>query len=379
MDFKIILKKLKRTLTEKEEQIFNTWYNESQNHRDYFEKVKTNYNKKISGINLERAWYKISKKINPQKSILYYKYAVAAIIFILLGSYLFLSPLKYNSSFPEERIISEENTINVGTNKAILTLADGEEIALEKGEIYNNKEASSNGEALVYESNKTKPSNNKIVQNTLTIPRGGQFNLILADGTKVWVNSETQLKYPVTFASNKSREVELIYGEAYFEVSPSTKHNGSNFIVHSAGQKIKVLGTEFNIRAYKDENLILTTLVEGKVLVKNHNNKQKHLTPGQQSIVNNNTNKFEVKEVNVYNQISWKDGLFSFKNTSLKDIAKVLSRWYDVDIIFNDKKKENIEFNGIFRKNLSIKEILDIIQNTNQVNYSITHKTITMN
>ncbi|TWO34535.1 FecR family protein [Seonamhaeicola sediminis] len=377
MDFKLIIKKIKQTLSKEDEKIFKTWYNESQRHRDYFKKVQRNYNRGIDTVNLEKGWYKISKRTDTQKSVLNLKYAAAVAMFISFGSLWYFNSFKDKSKIHQEYEVAKDNTIKIGTDKATLTLDDGSKIALEKGMVYNNNEASSNGEQLVYKSAKS-ISSNLVRQNTLTIPRGGQFYLVLADGTKVWMNSETKLKYPIDFTPNKTREVELVYGEAYFEVSPSTKHNGSGFIVHSEGQDVQVLGTQFNIKAYKDENTIFTTLVEGKVLVENLDNQYQKLIPGEQSSLSLDSKSLNVTQVDVYNQISWKDGLFSFKNTSLKEITKVLSRWYDVSIVFEDQTKETIEFNGVFRKNSNLKQILDIIQNTNEVKYRITNKTITM-
>lgn len=377
MDFELIIKKIKQTLSEEENKIFETWYNESPKHRDYFKRVQRNYNKGIDSVNLKKGWSKISKSTSLPKRAFNFKYAAAAVIFISLGSFWYFNSSKNTSQIHHEYEVAKENPIKVGTDKATLTLDNGSIVALEKGTKYNNQEASSDGERLIYKSGKS-TSNNLVKQNTLTVPRGGQFFLVLADGTKVWLNSETQLKYPVAFTPNKIREVELTYGEAYFEVSPSTQHNNVGFVVHSENQDVQVLGTQFNIKAYKDEKTTFTTLVEGKVLVDNLNNISKNLIPGEQSILSLNSKKISVTRVNVYNQISWKDGLFSFKNTSLKEITKVLSRWYDVSIVFEDETKELIEFNGVFRKNLNLKQILDIIQSTNEVKYSITNKTITM-
>ena len=201
--------------------------------------------------------------------------------------------------------------------------------------------------------------------------------MVLADGTKVWVNSETRLRYPVSFTANKTREVELVYGEAYFDVSPSTEHNGSRFVVLTDGQRVEVLGTEFNIKAYSEDKYVSTTLVEGKVLVEN-GMESKNLSPGHQSVLDRDSKKLGVSKVDVYNEVSWKDGLFSFENRSLEDIMQVLARWYDVEVVFEDKAIEELSFNGVFRKTLSLKEILDIIQNTNVVKYEINRKTIIM-
>ena len=267
---------------------------------------------------------------------------------------------------------SIENTIQTGTDKAVLTLADGSNVELIKGETYTTKNASSNGKEIVYHSESLKK---EVAYNYLTTPRGGQYFVKLSDGTQVWLNSESRLKYPITFQDGETREVELVYGEAYFDVSPSTKHNGAKFKVNNHAQEIEVLGTEFNIKAYKDESSLLTTLVEGKVAVNALNNTE-FLVPNQQlklDVINNVT---VISEVDVYREISWKNGVFSFKNKTLKDIMTVLSRWYEIDVVFDVQSIENVVFNGTLMKNLSIIEIMETIANASDIDYEIDGKTI---
>ena len=268
------------------------------------------------------------------------------------------------------------NTIVPGKDKATLTLEDGSLISLEKGASFKTKNAKSNGEQIVYQNAKSNPS--VIKYNYLTIPRGGQFFIKLSDGTQVSLNSESQLKYPVHFIEGETREVELVYGEAYFDVSPSTNHKGAKFKVLNNTQEIEVLGTEFNIKAYKDEVNIYTTLVEGKVAINTPNLKQL-LIPNQQSILDTQNNTLSVITVDVLEAISWKEGVFSFINKPLKDIMKVLSRWYDVDIIFDNKELESAEFIGTLNKNQSIDEVLSIMKSFSLNNYEIKGDTIILN
>ena len=173
--------------------------------------------------------------------------------------------------------------------------------------------------------------------------------------------------------------MELVYGEAYFDVSPSTKHNGSKFKVRSRRQEIEVLGTEFNIKAYQDETTTYTTLVEGKIGVKNAINEEV-LSPNQQSIINTNTNKIVINSVNVSTEISWIHGKFIFNRKPLKDIMKVLSRWYDMDVVFTQKQTEDQLFTGTLSKEQNIEDILLLIKNTNFINtFEINNKTIILN
>jgi len=264
--------------------------------------------------------------------------------------------------------------IEIGSNKATLTLEDGSVIALEKGKSYATGNVSSNGEKLVYNSENAVTA---IANNVLTIPRGGQFFIQLADSTKVWLNSESQLKYPVAFVDGETRQIELVYGEAYFEVSPSTKHKGSRFKVKTQTQNVEVIGTEFNVKAYRDETSIYTTLVKGKVAISNATAKDV-LEPNEQSRINFNSNTISISKVDVYNEISWRKGLFVFKGMPLAAIAKVLSRWYDADIVFADPALGNVKFNGVLNKNQKLEDILTTIKNINFINaYEIKdHKVI---
>ncbi|WP_169514434.1 FecR family protein [Gelidibacter mesophilus] len=311
-----------------------------------------------------------------KKKSQFWKYTAVAVVVIALASGYFL---KINTvKRPSEAApIIVKNKIQIGTDKAILTLENGEEISLEKETNVVVNHATSSGEKLVYDTKTNTTS--EIAFNYLTIPRGGQFQLELADGTKVWLNSETKLKYPVAFVDGALRQVELMYGEAYFEVSPSSKHHGSKFNVKSQVQNIEVLGTEFNIKAYKNSSNIYTTLVEGKVALNSKNSRQ-NLIPSQQAILNIDREKLTVKTVDVYDEISWKNGLFSFKGKPLKEIMVVLSRWYDIEFEFRDHHMENIKFNGVLLKRQSIEDILNIIKETKFINaYEINDKKIIIN
>ncbi len=300
-------------------------------------------------------------------------YSAAAVVTVLLATGYFLQNNSFNKAIETTpRIIS--NNINIGSNKATLTLEDGSQVALEKGNTYQTPNASSNGEVIVYGADKSDGA--RAVFNYLTVPRGGQFHLVLSDGTEVWLNSESQLKYPVNFINGQTRQVDLVYGEGYFAVSPSTEHEGAKFVVSNQSQEIEVLGTEFNIKAYKDETNIYTTLVEGKVVI-NTETAKRVLQPSQQLNLNPYNNSMELATVNVYNEISWKDGVFSFRRKPLVEIMKVLSRWYDMDVIFEDPELEKARFNGVLDKDQKIEDILNTIKNFRVIkDYEIINKSI---
>ena len=271
----------------------------------------------------------------------------------------------------------EINSITPGTDKATLTLEDGSILNLEKGSDYKTQHVSSHGDKLIY--NKKSRPQKEISYNLLTIPRGGEYQVILSDGTRVWLNSESQLKYPVNFIEGQLREVELLYGEAYFDVSSSTLNDGAGFVVVNQSQRVEVLGTEFNVKAYKDEVSTYTTLVEGEVAI-NYNQEKQFLKPNQQFRLDLKNSKTSITEVDVSSVVAWKNGVFSFKNTPFKEIVKVISRWYDVDFVFENKAYEELTFKGVLGKNQNLEEILSTIKTLSIIkNYKINGKTITLN
>ncbi len=376
MEFKLIIKKLNSTLTNQEEIIFNSWYSESAKHRDYFNNVSKNYSKDLDVVDIEKGWNTIEKQIKPAINNTknnYWKYVAIAASLVLLISITFI--FNKNEAQVVEPIIVNNN-IKIGDDKATLTLETGETIALEKGNTYETQNVTSNGKEIIYHVGEK--SKSEIAYNILTIPRGGKFYIMLSDSTKVWLNSESQLKYPVAFNDGQLRQVELVYGEAYFEVSHSTEHKGSHFKVIHNKQEVEVLGTEFNIKAYKEEKNIYTTLVKGKVEV-SFETQSKVLKPGEQSNLNAITKVLNVANVDVYDQISWKEGVFSFKRKTLKEIMQVLSRWYDMKVDFENKDIESKGFTGVVGKEQGIQEILETIKNLDVIkNYEINNKTITL-
>ncbi|MCL5246052.1 FecR domain-containing protein [Cellulophaga sp. 20_2_10] len=306
------------------------------------------------------------------------KYAAVFIVFASLGSfYLFKANTSVAKNEPIE-VVATEHIITPGTEKAILTLEDGTDVVLQKDSIYANGSARSSKNKLVYTTNNIKPST-AIEYNYLTVPRGGQYFVKLSDGTEVWLNSQSQLKYPKRFIEGKVRKVELVYGEAYFDVSPSTKHLGSKFKVLSKYQEVEVLGTEFNIKAYTDEDTVYTTLVEGKVAL-TANASQDILKPDEQVAFNIDTKSYSKNIVDVYDVTSWKNGVFSFKSKPLEEITRVLSRWYNVDFKFTNVEVKNAKFMGVLSKDQPLEDILLAIKNSGFItSYEMNNTSITLN
>lgn len=379
---RLIIKLIDNTITDEESEKLKTWLKSEENLTYFNEFIEINYlinsknefDYKSSLTSIKESYSnssETSKNNKRSKITKLFKYA-AAIAIVVSASYFFLT---------KERLVNEgtvkivENNISRGTDKATLTLDDGTDITLEKGENYIADNLESNGEEIIYKSqNKPKP---EIAYNYLTIPRGGQYSLQLADGTKVWLNSESRLKYPVSFSKNETRVVELMYGEAFFDVSSSTDNHNTSFKVLSNSQEIEVLGTEFNVKAYNDEQYIYTTLVEGKVLVGNDLNKE-ILTPSRQAVLNLESKKIETKEADVYSITGWVKGEFRFHKKSLEEMMKTLSRWYDVEVIFKNVDKKDLVFSGILNRSNDIGVLLNKIEKTGEVKFSITNKTITI-
>lgn len=324
-------------------------------------------------IDKDEDWKKVRNNIKPRKKPTPFRLYAAAASIILLVSITYMIITQELQSL-DSKIVNTQ--IKVGTNKATLTLTDGSNIVLEKGSTYQTENASINGEQLVYNTNHSTPS--KSNYNQLTVPRGGQFEIELSDGTKIWLNSDSKIKYPVDFVKGKTRVVELLYGEAYFKVSPSSAHDGATFKVNTQMQEVEVLGTEFNIKAYSNENLVYTTLVEGMVSITTEHTTE-YLSPGEQSILDLENKSIVTSIVDVSHDISWVKGFFSFKDKPLKEIMMVLSRWYDVEVTFENATLEKVKFNGVLNKNQNIEDILTGIKNTNFINtYDIKDKKITI-
>ncbi len=328
---------------------------------------------KLKDIDVNNDWAKVVTRLQPQKkNKLPNLYKVAAIALLLLST----SYLTYNyiHQIPNQGA-QVQIAIEPGTDKALLTLEDGTQVALSPETPFKNKVAQNKGNSLEY--NPVNAQSNT-VYNYLSVPRGGQYQLTLSDGTKIWLNADTKIKYPIAFQSGETRTVELLYGEAYLIVSSSSKHQGDAFTIIAKGQEVTVIGTAFNLKAYNDEEKIYTTLVEGKVHIA-AKSKQTQLHPGEQSVWDPSTDQLSKSSVDVNHHTAWIRGYFYFKDKPLNEIMQVLSRWYDVQISFGSPELQHVKFSGLLSKKQTIEEILNGIQNINSISaYGIKNKSITI-
>lgn len=253
-------------------------------------------------------------------------------------------------------------------DRAVLTLANGEEILLDSTHGRINAphfNASNNSGKLQYQHNATAPE-----YHTLSTPRGAQYQLQLPDGTQVWMNAASSISYPTAFTGNQ-REV-MVTGEAYFEVA---KNKDLPFRVKAGGMQIEVTGTHFNVNTYTDEPILTTTLLEGGVHVTSNSNKVR-LRAGEQSILRTNGELSVRKEVNTAEIMSWKNGLFHFESADLVTILRQLSRWYDVDVKYEGLIPQE-HFFMIIKRTSSLSAVLKALQ-ANNVQFSIEGKKLTV-
>ncbi|TCD10839.1 FecR family protein [Pedobacter frigidisoli] len=314
------------------------------------------------------------------KKTLWLKLAAAAVVLFFIG-FVINNQIKSKFGSPQSIVKNQDKIILPGGNKATLTLGDGSKISLtdaNNGMIAKqagiNITKTGNGE-LIYTIAATSTSK-KSLYNTIETPRGGQYQINLPDGTRVWLNAESSLRYPAAF-NDLERMVEL-KGEAYFEVAKRTTKNGSRlpFKVRTelgAGrnQEIEVLGTHFNVNAYRNEPSNKTTLLEGSVKIKNlQSNTTSLLKPGEQSIISASSGSVLVQAVDAEEAVTWKDGFFSFNEENLETIMNKIARWYNVDIDYRGNKI-NKTFGGRISRFNSVNEVLDMLQTTGAVHFKI--------
>jgi len=312
----------------------------------------------------EKAYQQITKRKSKIPLVIpFYRkswFKVAAAAVLLIGAFAIYKLI--GISKPELPIAKVENTkqdVAPGGNKAILTLADGSTIILDtaaNGKLTqqgNSNIVKLNNGQLAYNTLNEKPT--EIVYNTISTPRGGQYQLTLADGSKVWLNAASSLRFPASFTGNE-RKVEIT-GEAYFEIA---KNASMPFIVSANGLNVEVLGTHFNINSYADEAAITTTLLEGAVKVSKGNALQL-LSPGQQAQVTNNGPIRVSKIIDVEEVMAWKNGSFVFNSTDIENIMRQISRWYDVDVSFDGSISKEL-FSGIVSRTSKLSQVLKIME-----------------
>lgn len=309
--------------------------------------------------------------------------AAAAIILVFLTAAVYkltTTDSRSDSSLAETSAGSVVTDLAPGGNKAILRLADGSAIILdsaadgtlsEQGNI--KVEKLSNGLLAYTTGGKQLTANDAAFYNTISTPRGGQYQVTLSDGTKVWLNAASSIRFPVFFAGNE-RRVEIT-GEAYFEVAKSIN---KPFKVKTIASEIEVLGTHFNINAYEDEAAVKTTLLEGMVKVSvpgtGGKNTSRFLQPGQQSGISKEGTISVLNHADTEEALAWKNGRFQFKSADIKSILRQISRWYDVDVVY--KGNVNLHFTGQLKRDEYVSKVFEKLALTGEVHFKIDGKKI---
>lgn len=337
--------------------------------------IEQNFNSKITKKNSKKAqlaFNRFKKTIGLQKTktwrvrLSYWKSAAAV---LLIGTLSTVSYKYYNKTQKQHSFTTEVlHDIPPGSNKAILHLIDGQQIELNaSGELIIGATEMQDGNG-----NLVTATNNELTAQTIEVPLGGQYQIRLTDGTKIWLNALSKLSFPTVFKDNK-REVSL-EGEAYFEVA---ENKTKPFFVHTDIQKVAVLGTSFNINSYDRQNHI-TTLISGSLAVSSYG-QQLLLTPGTQSQIQGT--KLLKQTVDTEAISAWKDGLFVFTKEPLESIIKKLERWYDAEFIFQPGSEilKTKTFSGSLSRDSNLSEIINLFRITESINFEIKGRRIFIN
>jgi len=324
-------------------------------------------NREKVGNKLKKDLDRMIKRRETSRSNRYY-WAAAASVLLAAGIYLFF--LKERKEIkPVNQISYMQPVIRPAGNKALLILANSKTITLDSSKLGNVAAQSnmaivkSQKHLLEYRTNNAAVADKATEFNTLITPRGGKYELQLADGTKVWLNADSRLRFPVSF-TGKERVVELT-GEAYFEV---TKNKNMPFKVVTGSKTVEVLGTHFDVSAYPNDTYC-TTLLEGSVKLNATGGASALLRPGEHGVFNAE-NRFEVAGADTASAVAWKNGIFLFRNEGITDIMKQISRWYDVDVDYKGNVP-HVKLGGTVSRYANITNLLNTIELTGSVHFKI--------
>lgn len=367
-----ILKKLlsnKEEISLEEQDLFDIWMQDANHQQEFYELKRIESGIYAVGmgkkINCEEGWKRVCGQLKTSTKIFRLLPYAAAILIMGLGITLWF--LMEYPQMPSTTItIGQE--ISQSLPKVMLTLSTGQQIALSDSLSpmieTNGTSIKKIGNQLVYNTTDTA---SVLVYNTITVPRGGEYKLALSDGSIIWLNSESELTYPVNFGRDK-REITLT-GEAFFEVQKDTTRP---FIVRTNQFAIRVTGTRFNVRNYARETAS-ATLAEGSIQLE-ENNRVTPLRPGQQaSWVEGEV---QVKEIDIEEAIAWRYGAFCFKQRRLESLLDEIARWYDLEIRYQDTATRDYHFTAWFRRNTPLQELIGILEKTQQIKLELKGKTL---
>ena len=377
MDWRLIKRSFTSSLDEEDRRVLEAWLGESERHRQLYEEMKRfvakreNFQLSVEAkkqfkqefdLKIDEAYRRRGRRV----WLKMVSYAAILALPIITGMLLWTRQ-------PVEEVVDYGiGPIEHGARKATLVLNDGKVLALDTSRMtlkeIDGVMIHTNDQALVY----VDSLDNKGVglQNRLITPKGGEYTIMLADGTRVWVNAATEIRYPVKFAG-KERRIRL-EGEAYFEV---TKDVDRPFIVEANGMEVKVYGTQFNVNTRRDDQ-IQTTLVEGSVSVKPKGLAEVMLEPNQQAVFNKLAGRVTVRDVDVMPYVAWQSGNYYFENKGMGEILDELSLWYDIQVFFMNPEMRNERFSGYLPRYEEIGGLLSLIEKTSHVHFEIKGRVI---
>jgi len=363
---KLVKKYLKGSASKQEVDFVEQYYSSFDHKEGFLSNLSQSQQNELEEANLNAIQSKLSLT-KPRNYQLYYKFAAAAAVLVLaIGTFFYLQKQpKENTAVNPLVAIEGKLDVLPGVNRATLTLSDGSKVSLGDkksedilSEVGLKVAVNANGELIYQVDRQSTAKETKF--HTLETTKGNQFQIVLSDGTKVWLNALSSLHFPETFGN---RRVVELSGEGYFEVAKDASHP---FIVktqkNGIKQEVEVLGTSFNINSYLDEPVIKTTLIEGSVKIANQSTSAV-LKPMLQAKVNDH--QIVMNQVDIDSEIAWKNGLFSFNNASLKSILSQIGRWYNIDI--DPTKIPQKRFNGVISRNVNLSEVLRMLSLTGNI------------
>ncbi|WP_018335957.1 FecR family protein [Butyricimonas synergistica] len=371
---RLVLKSLEECLTEDEQKHIDEWLQANPGRVEEMQQLKRYAAagrdiRTFRQINIDDAWKRIDWQTEKapgwkRRRMAPYWWSAAAVVVLVIVGVLFMNRPKEPVS---TTLIASSAGFKPGSQKATWELPGGKLIELEEDGV--RLLTGEDGSVLGRDSANTlivgKGRKGEVEQSVIRVPQGGEYGVVLADGTKVWINSESELSFPSAF-EGKDRVVEL-KGEAYFDV---VKDAGHPFIVKTGETAIRVLGTSFNICGYAEDGYQQTTLVSGSVEV-DYRGKQYRLTPGEQLEVREEGGEPEIRKVDVRLYTSWKDGMFRFLDMPLDELTVKLKRWYDVNFVFENEACKAYRFSGAVRKDVDFNEFIQLVETTTNVKFEI--------
>jgi ferric-dicitrate binding protein FerR (iron transport regulator) len=380
----LIGKYLRKQLTESEKDELADWLTVDERNRQLFRELSSlrvleEDLEKFTRTDLEAGWERVQNRIR-EKAICRKKptlsriwlQSAAAILVLAFAIWQFRHHSPAGPSGKESLISRYGGDVLPGSARAELILGDGTSVKLDAA---NDSTFMENGSsiqrtaagALVYAKSET---NEEVAWNNIRIPNGGEYKVVLEDGTKIWLNAASSLRYPIRF-TGKERRVELISGEAYFEIA---KNKEKPFIVITNRMEVQAVGTEFDINTYgRSDSSVSATLTEGKVLVKTKT-RNSYLHPGEQLAVDETTER--VLRPDMEEVTAWKNGLFLFNGTDLLEVMQQISRWYDVQIMYDRSFRRNKFFTGEIKRNVPVSKLLGMMELTGIAKFKIEGNTI---